>query len=255
MSTEVEVTELVSAHGELARSHGELACSHGELARSHDELACPNRGPAPSNSGLVSSKKDLAPPHSILWKCALAAFAIETFVLTLMGWHEHWLAHPHTTELDTTHFVEAQIFEVPVESHLTEVKKIARPVKPKVEVALSKTPNQGKVSPRSQKTVEEENQTESGTKSAPTHGPIAVFAPPPVIPSYLQNREFKTAVAIDFYVNAKGGVTTRLVGPSGNDELDAIALEAVKKWIFRPAENEHQAIDSKIRLRILFVVS
>ncbi len=248
VSTEVEVTELVSAHSELAPAHG-------ELARSSSGPVPSSNGPIPSTNEPVPPRKDLAPPNSIFWKCALAAFVIEACALTLMGWHEHWLAHPHTTELDTTHFVEAQIFEVPVESHLVEVKKVARPVKAKAEIALSKTPNQGKVSPLPQKTLDEENQTESGTKSAPTHGPIAVFAPPPVIPSYLQNREFKTAVAIDFYVNAKGGVTTRLVGPSGNDELDAIALEAVKKWIFRPAENEHQAIDSKIRLRILFVVS
>jgi len=206
-------------------------------------------------SGGVNAATGTRGHPGLLRKCGLAAFFIEASVLTLMGWHQHWLAHPHSTVLDTTQFVEAQIFEVPAESHLVEEKKIAPPVKAKAEVALSKSPSQGQTSPLPRTALQEENQTESGTKSAPTHGPVAVFAPAPVIPSYLQNREFKTAVAIDFYVNSKGGVITKLVGPSGSDELDAIALESVKKWIFRPAEMNHKAIDSKVRLRIIFVVS
>ncbi|MEO7164878.1 MAG: TonB family protein, partial [Bdellovibrionia bacterium] len=163
--------------------------------------------------------------------------------------------HPHSTELDATQFLDAQVFEVPARTHLVEEKKVARVVKAKAEVALSKTPSQGKTPPLPPTSLQEENQTESGERSAPSHGPVAVFAPPPKIPSYLQNREFKTAVAIDFYVNSKGGVITKLVGPSGSDELDAIALESVKKWIFRPAEKDHKAIDSKVRLRIVFVVN
>jgi TonB family protein len=202
-----------------------------------------------------SGSREVVPPDNILWKCAVAAFIVEACILTFMGWREHWLAHPHSAELDTTQFLDAQVFEVPPESHLVEEKKIAPLKKVKAEVALSKTPNLGKTSPSPQKSLEEENQTEAGTKPAPSHGPVAVFAPPPVIPTYLQNREFKTSVAIDFYVNAKGGVITKLVGPSGSDELDAIALESVKKWIFRPAEKDHKAIDSKVRLRILFVVN
>lgn len=75
-----------------------------------------------------------------------------------------------------------------------------------------------------------------------------------MIPAYLQNQELKTSVVIDFFINSQGGVTPRLVGSSGNEELDAIAIEAVKKWQFRPAENDHHAIDSKVRLRIVFEV-
>jgi TonB family protein len=59
---------------------------------------------------------------------------------------------------------------------------------------------------------------------------------------------------IEFLITASGGVTPRLLRSSGNDELDAIALTTVKKWQFRPAEQDHKAIDSKIRLRIVFEV-
>jgi TonB family protein len=202
-----------------------------------------------------SESNNLTPHGSLLGKCAVAAFILEASLLTLMGWQKHWLAHPHSKSLDTTQFVEAQIFEPPAEPYLVKKKETAPILEAKPEPALSKTPAQGKASPLPQQSHEEENQTKSGTEMTPTHGPVAVFAPPPVIPSYLQNREFKTAVAIDFYVNMKGGVITKLVGPSGSDELDAIALESVKKWIFRPAEKDHQAIDSKVRLRIVFTVN
>lgn len=190
----------------------------------------------------------------ILWKCALTAFFLEASILTLVGWHEHWLAHPHSTELDTTQFVDAQIFEIPEEAHLVEEKKVAPVVKTKAEVALSTTPSLRKTSSIPQKSIEEENKTEQGTNSPPNHGAIAVYRPSPVIPPYLQNREFKTSVTIDFYINSKGGVTPRLVGPSGSEELDAIAIDTVKSWIFRPAEKDHKAIDTKQRIKIIFEV-
>lgn len=195
------------------------------------------------------------PPPFLLWKCSAAAFVILAVAVTLMGWDQHWLSHPHSTALDTSSFIDAQIFEVPAETHLVDEKKTAAPTKARAEVALSKVPQKGKPSPAKQEVADEENQTDPGTKSAATHGPVAIHAPPPVIPEYLRHRDIKAYVLIDFFVNAKGGVVTRLVGPSGDEELDAIALEAVKKWIFRPAEKDHQPIDSKVRLKIVFVVN
>ena len=89
---------------------------------------------------------------------------------------------------------------------------------------------------------------------ASTHGPVALYAPPPQIPVYLQDQDIKTHVIIDFLVNQQGGTNPRLVSSSGNEELDAIALETAKKWIFRPAEKDGKKIESKVRLRIIFVV-
>jgi len=75
-----------------------------------------------------------------------------------------------------------------------------------------------------------------------------------LIPSYLQDQNFKTSVVIDFFVSALGSVTPKLVGSSGNEELDALALNTAKKWQFRAAEKDHHTIDSKVRLRIIFEV-
>ena len=193
-------------------------------------------------------------PPKILFKCALVAFVLEALAITLIGWHEHWLAHPQKSNTaDETRFIEAQVFQIPKESHLVEEQKKTSVVK-KIEPTLSRVPQDKPSKAPSGPAQPEENQTESGPKMAPSHGPVAIFAPPPVIPSYLQYKDLKTHVIIDFFVTNQGSATPKLVGSSGDEELDALALEAVKKWQFRPAEQDHKPVDSKVRLRILFEV-
>jgi TonB family protein len=188
----------------------------------------------------------------ILWRAAPIAIIFEFVILTLMGIQEHWLAHPQkTTGLDASKFIEAEVFQIPKESHLTSEKPVV--VKTK-EVAISKKVSEDKKTSAAQTKQEEENQTESGPKMAANHGPVAIAAPSPVIPSYLQDKEINSSVVIEFLVNNQGLATPKLIGSSGNDELDAIALETVKKWQFRPAEQNHKPIDSKVRLRINFQV-
>lgn len=196
---------------------------------------------------------DLAHSHSkILLRCGIIAFLLEAVFLTAIGWHEHWLSHPQRTTPDETRFVEAQMYQVPPESHLVDEKKPTAAVH-KQEQVLSKVVGKGAVQ-KTPSTPEEENQTQAGPKMAASHGPVAIYAPPPVIPSYLQDKELKTSVVIDFYVNAQGHAAPRLVGSSGNEELDAIALKSVSKWQFRPAEKDNLPIESKVRLRIVFEV-
>lgn len=191
----------------------------------------------------------------LLIRSACLAFLIEAILLTAIGWHEHWLAHPKKVDpFDDSHFIEAQMFQIPSEAHLVEEKKSHLPPPPKHEITLNKEPEKGKATQTDQNKMEEQNQTESGHELAATHGPVVLYAPSPVIPPYLQNQEFKTSIVIDFYITAQGNVSPRLVTSSGNDELDAIALNAVKKWQFRPAEQDHKPIDAKVRLRIVFKV-
>ncbi len=190
---------------------------------------------------------------TLVWS-AIVAFTLEMGLLTAVGWHNHWLSHPQKTQKDDeSRYIEAQVFEVPAKSHLVEEKKETPPPQ-RMEKALSKVPGKGKPAEKTSSPIEEENRTESGPKLVPNHGPVAIFAPSPIIPSYLQNRELNTNVVIDFYVNSQGTATPRLVGSSGEEELDAIALETIKKWQFRPAEKDHKPIDAKVRLRITFEV-
>ena len=122
------------------------------------------------------------------------------------------------------------------------------------EVALSKNPNRGRKAKPNEKLLDEKNQTQSGPQYGPTHGPIAVYTPAPAIPSYLQDDYLKASVVIEFMISSTGVATPRLIGSSSNDQLDAIALETVEKWKFRPAEKNNVPIDSKVRLRIEFEV-
>jgi TonB family protein len=190
-----------------------------------------------------------------LARFALIAFALEATTLVVVGTYQHWMVHPKKAD-DSARFVEAEMVQLPKEIPvLQEEKPVAPPKAP--EPVLSKVPTQGRQAKDDEKKAMEDqkNQTASPhTQLGPTHGPVAVFSPSPAIPSYMQDKDLRANVVIDFYITALGAVTPRLVGSSGNEELDAIAIGTAKKWQFRPAEKDHQAIDSKVRLRILFDV-
>ncbi len=188
----------------------------------------------------------------LLFKTAALATLIEFLILTAFGWKGHWLAHPQKTGLDESKFIEAQIFQMPKEpAHLTAEKKID--VKPK-EVVLDKKLRQSPAHIQQTPSPAEQNQTVPGQNIAANHGPIAIVTPSPTIPSYLQDQDLSSSVVIEFLVNSQGVAVPRLIGSSGNEELDAIALNAAKKWQFKPAEANHRPIDSKVRLRINFQV-
>ncbi len=198
-----------------------------------------------------SEIKELETAH--LSRFALLAFISEAVILIAVGSNQHWMVHPKSPSADEARFIETEMVQLPKEVHsLVEQKPIAAPKAP--EPLLSKVPQQGRAAKPNEKGLEEKNQTTAGTQLGPTHGPVAVFSPPPAIPSYLQNKDLRTSVVIDFFIAASGSVRPKLVGSSGSDELDAIALNSAQKWQFRPAEKNHQAIDSKVRLRILFEV-
>ncbi len=199
--------------------------------------------------------QQLMPAHQqILARSFVAAAVIEFLVLTILGWQHHWLAHPQTVGLDATKFLEAQVYELPKDVHLTEQvgKRPAPSAAP--EKKISTHPSTATPAPAANATPEEQNQTQGAPQFPANHGPVAVVAPPPVIPGYLRESEINATVVIEFLVNSLGTATPRLIGSSGNDELDAIALKTVKAWQFRPAEQNHQAIDAKVRLRIQFEV-
>ncbi len=188
--------------------------------------------------------------NKILLPSAIIALLLEFTILTAMGIRTHWLAHPQTTGLDATKFIEAEVYQVPQNAKLVEEKKIATP-KAK-EMTLSQKVESGRKSTVEESKMDRQNQTDSGPAAAPNHGPIAVVAPPPLIPSYLQDKDINTSVVIEFLVNNQGQATPRLIGSSGNEELDAIALAAVKKWQFRPAEQNHKPIDAPSKLENVY---
>lgn len=189
----------------------------------------------------------------LLYRCALAAFLLE--VLTLMGistYQSGFFSASSKSTLDEDQFIDAQMFEFPTQipAQLTEVKKV-RPVSRTAEPKLSKVPHKGISTPV---TLEEENQTQEAPPSSPDHGPVAVYAPSPIIPSYLQHQDLKAHVVIVFYIPATGKIAPRLIRSSGNEELDALALRTVQRWEFQPAVKDNAPVDSKVSLKIVFKV-
>ena len=147
--------------------------------------------------------------------------------------------------------IETQILQMPADTHLSGEKTdtdddeiVFNPKHPRRK-APPKTPP---------KKAEKQNQADAGPDLGPTHGPVALYAPAPVIPKYLRDQNLKTSVVIEFLITAEGSVTTRLLDSSGTEELDAIALNTVSKWKFKPAAQNNAPIDSKTRLRIVFEV-
>jgi len=152
---------------------------------------------------------------------------------------------------DSTNYIEVQILQMPANVHLSgqtaaadEDEVIFNPRHPHRKPIQKQPPPQ----------AETRNQVDQGPDLGPTHGPVALYAPAPVIPQYLRNQNLKTSVVIEFLITAQGLVTPRLLDSSGTEELDAIAINTVSKWKFKPAAQNNEPIDSKTRLRIVFEV-
>jgi TonB family protein len=169
------------------------------------------------------------------------------FFLALGLGHLPFLRNP----FDSANYVEAQIVQLPANAHLTG----AEAVKDEDEMVFNrKQRHKKKVEKKEPPKAAPQNQVDAGPALGPTHGPVAFYAPAPVIPNYLRDQNLKTSVVIEFLVTAQGLVTPRLLDSSGNDELDAIAVKTASLWKFRPAAQDNVPVDSKTRLRILFEV-
>ena len=192
-------------------------------------------------------------------KAILLSFcsALTLELLILWGLGTDFFPHPtdsvaHHSDTETQ-YLEAEIVQLPEQARLVEDQPLKQsPSQPKI--TLSQIPGRGKQAEPGQSPLEEENQTERGDSFTEDHGPIAIHAPRPIIPSYLEGDEFKTYVVIDFYVSTDGLPHPRLVATSENQELDAIALETAEKWRFKPAEKNKKPVAARVRLRILFAV-
>jgi protein TonB len=81
------------------------------------------------------------------------------------------------------------------------------------------------------------------------------YNPSPSIPDDLRGADLDTNVTAQFMVSPEGAPTdVKIVKSSGNDELDSIALDTARKWRFKPATRDGQAIESRVILHIEFEV-
>ena len=94
----------------------------------------------------------------------------------------------------------------------------------------------------------------------PPHIPTLVAAvpvskPEPTLPDDLRDADLNASFEALFTVHADGTATVKVVSGTGNAALDALALDAARRWTFRPATRDGQPVESYLRLRIEFDVS
>lgn len=192
--------------------------------------------------------KNLSHDQRVFLTCALIALLFEASLVYVSGLKFTFPTHHHEEEVPPA---EMEMLTVPEEK--PELKSASSaPATP--EETLSQKTNSAGASAQKSLTEPTENRTVKGKPLSPTHGPVLIESPLPVIPEYLKSKDLNTKVVIEFAVLANGEVRPKLLISSGNDELDQIAIATAKKWKFYPAENNHQAVAASVRLRILFEV-
>ena len=85
--------------------------------------------------------------------------------------------------------------------------------------------------------------------------PEAIAQTPPQYPAELRKAKIEGIVTVAFLLNEEGRVEDPRVENSTRIEFEKPALEAIKKWKFRPGMKEGKAVRSFIRIPIRFRVA
>jgi TonB family protein len=198
-------------------------------------------------------------------KALAASFLLSTAVLAVLlaylGFRLSSIAVPSEAPIEPPiEPIAAEIFEKPPEaSHLVMPKDVPAPRSApeyKVRPTTPDTPLPASAAHAAEDTANTAvpNVTSPTRPELATHGPVVAFGPSPQLPAYLRDQALHATVLIEFTVAEDGGATPRLVGPSGDEELDALALKAAKQWKFNPAVDANRPVPAKVRLRMNFDV-
>ena len=85
--------------------------------------------------------------------------------------------------------------------------------------------------------------------------PEAVSQVPPTYPAELRKAKIEGVVTLVFVLNKDGRVEDARVENSSRPEFEKPALDAIRKWRFRPGEKDGQPVRTYIRLPMRFRVS
>jgi protein TonB len=84
--------------------------------------------------------------------------------------------------------------------------------------------------------------------------PTLVSSVPPIYPPTLRRAKVEGAVVLVFVLNEAGRVEDPRVENSSRPEFEKPALDAVRRWRFRPGEKSGEAVRTYMRLPIRFRV-
>ena len=88
----------------------------------------------------------------------------------------------------------------------------------------------------------------------PDTPPVPVRTPPPQYPPELKREGMAGIVTVAIVVDEKGVVTSASINKSTNPAFEEPSLDAVKRWKFKPATKDKQAIPSKVIVPLHFTV-
>ncbi|MFT3783622.1 MAG: energy transducer TonB [Nibricoccus sp.] len=82
--------------------------------------------------------------------------------------------------------------------------------------------------------------------------PVPVKTPPPEYPYQMKRDGVTGVVAVTIVVDEKGAVATATVAKSSHADFEASAIEAVKKWKFKPAQKDGAPVKMRVTIPIRF---
>ena len=85
--------------------------------------------------------------------------------------------------------------------------------------------------------------------------PVPVKTPPPVYPDDLKRNGVSGVVAVTLVIDEKGAVAASEIGKSSHPGFEQPALEAVRKWKFKPGKKDGAAVKVKVTMPLRFTVA
>lgn len=82
--------------------------------------------------------------------------------------------------------------------------------------------------------------------------PVPVKTPPPEYPYTMKREGTSGVVAVSIVVDEKGAVASCTVAKSTHADFEAPALEAIKKWKFKPAQKDGVPVKMKLTVPLRF---
>lgn len=91
---------------------------------------------------------------------------------------------------------------------------------------------------------------QADTKTEP---PVPVRTVPPEYPAAMRDKKASGVVTVNCLVDEKGNVSESRVEKSTNEAFDQAALEAVKRWKFKPARQDGNPVSIRVSIPVRFV--
>jgi len=95
---------------------------------------------------------------------------------------------------------------------------------------------------------------QTGACADGTEPPVPVRTVPPKFPEEMRRSGSAGLVTVNCLIDEKGNVTETKVVKASNDAFAEPALEALKKWKFKPAKKEGAAVAIRVNIPVQFTV-